>query len=169
MVPSLRTARLRLTPCSLEAARASLDGPSHVERVLGVEVPETWPPEDLVDALRAYAGELSRDPSLLGWGIWLAVVGSGGALVGSAGFKGRPDRDGCVEIGYGIEPGFRRRGYASEAVGALTRWAWRQGARRIVAECRPNNQASIRVLERNGMRRTRSHNGMLWWEICGPT
>lgn len=134
-----------------------------------MKVPETWPPDDLSDALRMYAGRLSRDPSLLGWGVWLAVERAETILVGSVGFKGKPDRHGCVEIGYGIEPGVRRRGYATEAVPALVDWAWGRGVARIVAECRPDNVASIRVLERIGMRRIGDRGGMLWWERCGPT
>ena len=44
------------------------------------------------------------------------------ALVGVIGFGGAP-KDGRVVIGYSIAPEFRRRGVASEAVGALVTWA----------------------------------------------
>ena len=163
------TDRLDLTPCSLDAARASLQGPQHAADVISVGVPETWPPRDLIDALTLYSRELARDRRLLGWGTWLAVDRQMRSLVGSVGFKGRPDENACVEIGYGIEPACRRRGYASEAVPALIGWAWKSGVRRIVAECRPDNVASIRVLEKSGMRRTRVLGSMLWWERCRPT
>lgn len=165
----LITPRLRLTPCPLEVARASLRHPATVQASLGVEVPATWPPSDLLDALTMYARDLSRDPSHLGWGIWLVIARTEGKLVGSVGFKGKPDRDRRVEIGYGIEPASRRRGYATEAVAALLSHAWECGVHKIVAECHPDNAASIRVLTKSGMRRTESGGPMLWWELCTPT
>ena len=165
----IATPRLDLTPCSLDAARASLQSPQRAAQVISARVPETWPPRDLIDALTLYARELARDPRQLGWGTWLAVDREMRLLVGSVGFKGRPDENACVEIGYGIEPACRRKGYASEAVPALIDWAWTSGVRRIVAECRPDNEASIRILEKSGMRRTRVLGSMLWWERCRPT
>jgi [ribosomal protein S5]-alanine N-acetyltransferase len=166
---AVATARLDLTPCSLAAARSSLQGPRQTAEVISVTVPETWPPRDLIDALTLYARELARDPGHLGWGPWLAVDRHTRSLVGSVGFKGRPDENACVEIGYGIEPACRRKGYASEAVPALLDWAWASGVRRVVAECRPDNVASIRVLEKSGMQRTPVLGSMLWWERCRPT
>jgi [ribosomal protein S5]-alanine N-acetyltransferase len=164
----LSTRRLELVACSVEAARASLEGPAALERLLHRKVPETWPPEELVDVLVAYARDVERDPSHLGWGLWLVLRRRDGALVGSAGFKGKPDASLGVEIGYGIEPQARRRGYASEAVAALIGWAWTRGARRVVAECDPHNVASIGVLRGVGMRRLPAHGRMLWWEIRAP-
>ncbi len=165
----LITPRLRLVPCPLEVARASLQHPASLQAHIGVEVPPSWPPSDLLDALTMYARDLGGDPSHLGWGIWLVIARREAKLVGSVGFKGKPDRDRCVEIGYGIEAASRRRGYATEAVGALLAHAWRSGVHKVVAECHPDNTASIRVLTKSGMRRTESSGPMLWWELCRPT
>jgi [ribosomal protein S5]-alanine N-acetyltransferase len=170
LVPSsIETERLVLVPCSLQAARASLNGVALLRAVLGWSVPDTWPPDDLRDALALYAKELARDASHLGWGVWLSLAPSERSLVGSVGFKGRPDAAACVEIGYGTEPDFRRRGFATEAAGALMSWAWRRGVRRVVAECSRDNVASIRVLESLGMERTEPRGEMLWWEIRAPS
>src|SRR5215510_7515752 len=38
-----------------------------------------------------------------------------GAVIGGCGFKGPPDRDGMVEIAYGIDAAHRGSGYATEA------------------------------------------------------
>jgi ribosomal-protein-alanine N-acetyltransferase len=163
------TARLELVGCSLAAARASLRSPEALERFLGRPVPSTWPPEELRDALALHAAVGRDDPALRGWGLWLALLASpGGSLVGSAGFKGAPDRAGTVEIGYGIEPPFRRRGLATEAAGALLRWAVARGVSRVIAECHPSNDASMGVLRRLGMRRIETRGGMLWWERTAP-
>lgn len=55
---------------------------------------------------------------------WLIVITRENLGVGLAGFKGFPDPQGQVEIGYGIDQAHRRQGYMSEAVDALVQWAF---------------------------------------------
>ena len=61
-------------------------------------------------------------------------------------------------------PPRRGQGYAGEAARALTEWALGQpGVRRVTAECLEDNLASIRVLEKIGMRPIgRTDEGLLW-------
>jgi RimJ/RimL family protein N-acetyltransferase len=81
----------------------------------------------------------------------LVVERSTGEVIGTAGFFG-PPRDGLVEIGYGIVPSRRRRGYAAEAVHALLGLAAAQpGVSEVVAHAEADNVASIRVLEKSGL------------------
>ena len=167
----LTSARLELRPCSPEACLASLQGPGVLARLVGIDVPPTWPPSELTDALALYARGLDGGDCRRGWGIWLMILLGRTApqLVGSVGFKGRPDAAGCVEIGYGVEPGWRRRGYATEAVERLVGWAWEQGVRRIVAECDERNRASAGVLQATGMRLYERRGKMQWWELESPS
>jgi ribosomal-protein-alanine N-acetyltransferase len=165
----LSSARLELRPCSPEACVASLQGPRVLARLEGIDVPSTWPPRELTDALALYARGLDAGDCRRGWGIWLMVSRGRGTLVGSAGFKGRPDATGCVEIGYGVEPAWRRRGFATEAVSRLAQWAWEQGVRRIVAECDERNRASASVLLATGMRLYERRGKMHWWELESPS
>ena len=73
-----------------------------------------------------------------------------GTHVGDLSFKGL-NANGMVEIGYGVFDGREGRGYATEAVKALTTWALRQpGVLRVEAETAPDNLASQRVLEKCG-------------------
>lgn len=56
-------------------------------------------------------------------------------------------------IGYTIDPAHQRRGYATEAVGALVDALFtRVGIHRVAATLDPANIASARVLQRNGFR-----------------
>lgn len=101
---------------------------------------------------KAYGNMLSgcrRFPEQFLWyTAWLIMRQDTGEAVGDACFKGLPP-DGCPEIGYGILEGFWGRGYATEAVGALCRWALEQpGVRAVEAETVPENAASQRVLEK---------------------
>ncbi|MER3554597.1 MAG: hypothetical protein C4331_09685 [Meiothermus sp.] len=80
------------------------------------------------------------------------------------GFKSLPNESGTIELGYGANPAYQGRGYASEIAKALVDWAWTQpNVRRILADCRPDNLASIWVLEKTGFVRT----GTRWDEEDG--
>jgi RimJ/RimL family protein N-acetyltransferase len=110
----------------------------------------------MADALDAWTEELTRDPSLSGWVSWYWLVRrlDGDQLLGCGGFKGRPDAQGIVEIGYAVCDEHRQRGYAAEAVAALCRWALSHSpVRRIDAETLPHLDASIALLSRLGFRR----------------
>jgi RimJ/RimL family protein N-acetyltransferase len=75
---------------------------------------------------------------------------SPGVIAGDLCFKG-PCTDGAVEIGYGLREGFCGKGYMTEAVKTVTRWALtRPGVTRVEAETDPGNAASQRVLSACG-------------------
>lgn len=80
---------------------------------------------------------------------WRIVENGSGKAVGDLCFKGL--NAGVVEIGYGIADAFQRRGYASEAVAAMCRWAVKQpGVLLVEAETEPDNRPSQCVLEKCG-------------------
>ena len=57
------------------------------------------------------------------------------------------------EVGYIINKDYQRCGYVAEALTAVIREAFRQGAHRIYAECDPWNESSWKLLEKAGLRR----------------
>jgi len=92
-------------------------------------------------------------PKLGGYGSWLMVAD--GEVVGMCSYKGAPSAEGAVEIGYGIGPERRRRGYATQAVTLLIEAARRdERVRSITAETALANLPSQRVLEANGFVQT---------------
>jgi len=152
----LRTERLQLIAATPELARAELRGIRHLGRLLGAHVPPTWPPPLNDEATLRWTVEfLEADPLNVGWGPWyfLHREHSGLEAVGIGGFRGRPDDQGTVEIGYSILPSHHRLGLASEAVTALVDWAFGQrGVECVTAHTLPSLVASIRVLEKCGFR-----------------
>ena len=104
----------------------------------------------LKTAYREMLQGASDHPAQWAWyAIWI-IERKDGAKVGDLCFKGL-NGDGSAEIGYGVSPEHRGRGYATEAVGAAVSWALRQpGVRRVEAETEPDNKASQRVLEKCG-------------------
>lgn len=63
-------------------------------------------------------------------------------------------RDCEAEIGWGFDPAHHGRGYATEATTELVRSCFEDlGLRRITAEAFADNAASLRIMDRLGMRR----------------
>jgi ribosomal-protein-alanine N-acetyltransferase len=76
-----------------------------------------------------------------------------------------PENAQPIELGYGVLPDHRNRGYATEATRALVEWALSQpSVERVIAKCDPSNSPSVRVLEKIGMTRRGEEGGMLLWE-----
>ena len=160
----METDRLELVAFTAELLEA-LDDRGEADRLLDARLPEGWPDDELLPLLDLYAQWLADDPRTLGYGPWVAIVRGERAVVGSAGFVGQPKDDGSVEIGFGVHPDFRNRGYASEAAAALVGWALAQpDVAKVVSRCDPANVPSVRVHEKIGMTRLGEADGMIRWE-----
>lgn len=91
-----------------------------------------------------------QNPEKWEWYIAWLIKLKNGEFIGDISFKGL-EENGTVEIGYGILKKYWNNGYATEAVAAMTRWAYFQdGVVRIEAETEPTNMSSQRVLEKCG-------------------
>jgi len=82
---------------------------------------------------------------------FLATLSPEGAFVGVTGFDHLSD--GRVEFGWYLSPPYWRRGYATAATELILRFAFEELAvSEVTATCDPDNAASRRVLEKNGLR-----------------
>lgn len=163
---TLHTSRLDIIPFRLDLVRAAMYDRETLARLLDMEVPACWPGADFGDILPLVAEILEEDPGQAGW-TRLIIHASDRKLIGDIGFLAPPDAMGTVELGYSIIPSYRRQGYAVEAARTMLDWAAGQpGVRRIIAACKPDNSASIRVLEKVGMRRVAADEAKLHWEMA---
>ena len=88
----------------------------------------------------------------LGFGLYLTERKSDAASIGICGLIKRDALE-DVDIGFAFLPDFRGKGYAREAAAAVMEHARSAfGMRRLVAITSPDNEASIRLLERLGLR-----------------
>lgn len=86
--------------------------------------------------------------------------------IGGACFKGQPDKDGQVEIGYGIDEEYQNRGYATEAIAALVNMAIRYpGVQAVLFEIEKTNGPSKRVAEKLEARLVEEREGNLWYRV----
>jgi ribosomal-protein-alanine N-acetyltransferase len=105
--------------------------------------------------MESMAQALEKGPEQISWWCWYFVlhnkVAGRRVLIGDGGFKGPPDDEGTVEIGYSLLPPYRNKGYTTEAVKALVSWTFQHPQMtRVIAEARPGNTASVRVLQKAG-------------------
>lgn len=140
---SLRRSR----PADAEAISAYRSDPD-VRRYQG------WERTDR-DHVRAEIEEMARRAPGApgGWVQFSVEERGGGQLVGDIGLSLVDGEPGVVKMGYTIAPAFQGRGYGTEAVRALIAYAFgRLGAQAVRAYASAENAASIRVLEKVGMR-----------------
>lgn len=153
----LRTARLILRPQRPADAAALFAHRSRPE----VAVPGGFlRPRSLAEtrraARRAAAEWRRKGPHRRMYSLFLR---RGGAWIGAVSL--RWPHHGVGELGYGIEPAHQGNGYATEAVRAVVRLAFRLGAHRVQATCWVRNAASAKVLARAGLRKEGRLSGYL--------
>ncbi|MBR4035068.1 MAG: GNAT family N-acetyltransferase [Clostridia bacterium] len=61
----------------------------------------------------------------------------------------------CIEMGYALHPDYHNRGYTTEAFAAVIKSLLSKGFTEIIAGAFEDNLASIRVMEKCGMKRTK--------------
>jgi [ribosomal protein S5]-alanine N-acetyltransferase len=150
----LRTPRLRLVRATPAHLRAELESREAFRAALGVEVAPSWPPELYdADAIRWTLAWLEANPDDTRWGFYYIVEADRPTVIGAGGYKGAPDDAGTIEIGYGIVPERRRRGYAREAVDGWLAHAFEdRRVRRVIAHTLAHLDPSIAVLRSAGFR-----------------
>ncbi len=165
----LQTPRLLLLPLSrsLIERRLQEEAFEHMMATPAGPLPVTFTvqwPGDPLPLFPAKLERLSRAGLEEVPGSFVAVTRADSRAVGQLGGKGSVDAQGAVEIGYGFAPSEWGRGYATEAVRALTAHLLREpGVRTVTAQTAVANHASRRVLEKCGFRQT----GTAWDEEDG--
>lgn len=98
----------------------------------------------------------------LGFGPWVATANDGGEIIGWGGLSVDPDEpEWGLEVSYAFTPGVWGRGYATELVQASLAYAFGPlSAREVHAFAKPDNPASLRVLEKCGFRHLRFEPGL---------
>jgi [ribosomal protein S5]-alanine N-acetyltransferase len=153
-MPALTTPRLLLREMTLDDAPA-------LHAVLGDAETMRWYPRPytLAEVEDAIARQIGRYPS--GAGLLAAELRESGELVGDCGLVWQ-DVDGITEpeIGYHFHRSSWNRGLATEAARAVMDYAFTAlGCDHVISLIRPENVASRRVAEKNGLALDRT---VLW-------
>ena len=147
------TPRVEILQLDAAALRALADGDqAAAERTSPVPLsPYLAGPEcRRVWAIRAV--QVIEDPPAAAWVTGIVWDPERQLAVGRAGYHGPPDSEGMVEVGYSIDPQYRRRGYARAALLALlARAAADPGVRTFRATISPDNVASRDLVLAHGL------------------
>lgn len=170
MGKEMSTDRLRLVNADAVVLGAALNGNESLGLVLGARVEDGW--TEFGTGPIAYVSDvLKQHPEEAAWWTWLPILRKENKLIGSGGFRGRPDEGGAVEIGYEIAMEHRQQGLATEMALALRDAAFRNPeVRKVIAHTLPELNPSTRVLQHCGMVKTGESTdpdeGTVWrWEI----
>ena len=149
----IRTPRVELHSMSLAFMEALVAGDGETAaREMNAQLPADLR-EQLGHFLDYRIPSLKADPESRPWlgrGIIWTHPDGRRELIGTIGFHAPPDEDGRAEIGYRVEPAFRRRGIATECVAALLDWAEAQGCHRFRASVSPGNEPSLAIIRSFG-------------------
>jgi ribosomal-protein-alanine N-acetyltransferase len=112
------------------------------------------PLEQARERARAYLERVIIEYGTIGYGLYAAIYKPDDRFIGRCGLLTQIiDGITYVEVAYGIAPAYWGRGLATEAARAIKEYAFRHFAfPRLISIVDPENLASRRVAEKNGMR-----------------
>ena len=98
--------------------------------------------------------------------LWTVISTEENKMVGDLCFVGEPNTEGEVEIGYGTYEEFRKRGFMTEAVAGMIKWAEKQpNIRSIIASTEKSNIDSYSILERNNFKKSGETETLYNWRL----
>ena len=128
---------------------------------------QDWPtPYTQADAAQFVAEMKEQAPFVPGQWYQLALeVKEGGAMIGDCAFYILADDPRQAEIGFTLAQAYQGQGYAQEAGGRLLAYLFgERELHRVRAICDVENDSSIKLLERLGMRREAQFVECLWFK-----
>jgi [ribosomal protein S5]-alanine N-acetyltransferase len=136
---------------------------------LGLQLTPYWPDQEAIDTFPKIIHNLEKVPAPSGFEWYMVVHWHSMTVIGDAGFKGLPDTDGEVDLGYAIIAQAQKNGYGFEVAQGLVNWAFqRPGVKAITARCLPGNKPSTRVLEKLGMLQVSADKELIRWKLLNP-
>lgn len=124
----IKTKRLKIIPLTTEQVGLLVIGQDVLEKSMGLALSESHRDYHLQTAFEEMYRQCTEHPKRYFWYTnWQIILKSENKSIGSIGFLGEPNKSGEVEIGYGIDIAYRNKGYATEAVKGLCKWAFDKG------------------------------------------
>lgn len=154
---SIETERLKLIPLPYHLLQLSHTNRPAMQRALGLnisslEMDELFETEYQDAMIDFWLPKTLEYPHLYQWYTnWEIVLKSENRIIGGLGLAGEPNANGEAEAGYLIDKRYHRRGYASEALQAITRWVFgHDNVHALIAHTYDGNTASKNLLNKNG-------------------
>ncbi len=164
----LQTPRLRIIPLTkTQLLNYSLQDYTLENSLQADKIPRAVP-EFLVNVIATKIipplNDTSKNP--LYYTFWTIITQKENVMVADLCFKGEPNENGEIEIGYGTYPAFEGKGFMTEAVGEMLKWAFAQpNVRAVTAQTNPKNIASQKILEKNNFVQCGQTTENILWRI----
>jgi [ribosomal protein S5]-alanine N-acetyltransferase len=163
---TLYTDRLKLIPLTFYDLSIGIENKSLMDTGLGLK-PTGIPLSDSI--YRSFQIRLYRiiedQNNWLYYTFWQIVLKEDNCSIGEIGFNGPPSINGELEVGYYIDTPYQCKGYMTEALKEIIKWAFINPAVHYVkARTTKDNFPSQRVLQKAGLQLYMEEN-FLWWVI----
>ncbi len=164
----IETERLVVKPLNYQELLTYLEGNNKLEREWGLRFTGRTVSPDIRKRVKEEVIPIMKnlgEEEQLYQTFWLVIDKVSLSIVAELGFKGLPNAQGEIEIGYGTMPSQQGMGYMTEAVGGILQWAAGQKAvSAVLASIDKDNKASIRIAEKNGFVLYDEKPPLLWWK-----
>ena len=164
----LETERLFIFPLTYDQLILYLQAKGTLEEELNLNKGNQIIPQELLDAFHEtiLPSVADAEKNYQYSTLWTMVSKELNQMVGDLCFKGGPNARGEIEIGYGTHDEFQGKGYMTEAIGAISAWAFTQlDVKTILAETDHANLASHRTLDKNKFKPHKKVESMIWWKL----
>lgn len=164
----IQSERLELIPLTFDQLKLWIEDINALEKVLECSYKAEIMEGFFLEIVKGQCEVIRKDPNNYLWhSFFFLVRREDRVVVGSADFKDIPNKNGEVELGYGLGKEFEHNGYMTEAVKSMCEWAFKQnGVTSVIAETELDNLASQRILERCGFKQYKREE-TLWWRLQG--
>ena len=158
--------RISLIHCDEELLEAILKGDKYLSEYLNIQVPNPWNEFGRV-VFKYVLKKVKNNPDECIWLTYLPIDRQKKVLIGSCGYKGKPDENGLIELGYEVAKEYRNQGYATEITKLLVQNAFEdEQVSTIQAHTLAEKNASVRVLEKCNFKFAKelmdSEDGLIW-------
>jgi [ribosomal protein S5]-alanine N-acetyltransferase len=148
----IQTERLILQPLTCRQLVKYIAADGSLERELQLNATSRTISPELKEALEQtiLPNVADRTKNYLYATLWTGILKVDNKMIGDACFKGEPDAEGAIEIGYGTYDEFQGKGFMTEMVAGMVTWAKMQPlVKAVIASTSKTNIASFRVLQKN--------------------
>ncbi|MBK7453343.1 MAG: GNAT family N-acetyltransferase [Anaerolineales bacterium] len=147
----IHTSNLQLLPFERFHIEALLHDKHDLAEILQLNIPDSWP--NFPEAFAVLVNESDESEQFpVDWHGYFLILPKDHILIGSGGFKGKPDESGTVEIGYEIASEHWNRGFATEAAQGMIAYAFaHKDVHAVIAHTLAEINASNTVLKKVGM------------------
>ena len=171
----IQTQRLRLIPLNLKNLlllkenRAAME--ENLQLNISQQVIDPQIQQEFVDAIDFWIVRVSQNEEDYPWFTnWEVVLKEKNISIGGIGLTGKPNEQGLVVVGYGMDKTYHNQGFATESLQAIIKWVFENPeAKSIMAETKEDNLASQKVLSKNGFILQDQKEGLLLWKLERPS